>query len=142
MKLKTSFILAFVIICVAIVFTYYKNTISNVYSADGDGVINLDDSERTFTVELDFHPGSTGYLWYLKNHDERLLRPTGNEVIVPEQLEGKGKLIGMAAKHAFTFKVLASRKVPQITELTFVKIQPTVLSKDEPVIEKTFRVTI
>ena len=81
--------------------------------------IVLDKSHKEFTIQLPSNP-TTGYSWFIKDYDERLVEPTRHQFISP-----KKERIGAGGMETWTFKATrAAFDVPHMTQISFVYAQP------------------
>lgn len=73
-----------------------------------------------FTIAIPGNP-TTGYSWYLKNYDTKLIQPISHKYIANKNR----KLLGAPGTFEFVFKVLPQGFiVPQSTDVEFVYARP------------------
>ena len=81
--------------------------------------IVLDKSHKEFTIQLPSNP-TTGYSWFIKDYDDRLVEPTKHQFISP-----KNEKVGAGGMETWTFKATrAAFEVPHMTQISFVYAQP------------------
>lgn len=98
-------------------------TISVIAKGD-DGMFNskaitLEKGQRVFSIELEANP-TTGYSWYLKDYDGKLVKPIKHEFKAPS-----GGTVGAPGYDVWTFKTdKIAFDVPIFTQITFIYAQP------------------
>lgn len=93
-------------------------TPANVYGEDKLN-ISVDSKHPTFTIQLKSNP-TTGYSWFLREYDAKLLQPVKHNY-----KGGNTKLIGAGGFEYWTFRVSpAGFAVPQQTLIKFIYTRP------------------
>ena len=94
------------------------DNLSNFYT-EAKPNISVDASHPQFTIQLKSNP-TTGYSWFLREYNSRLITPLKHKFIAPTQ-----KLIGAGGFEQWTFRVNAAGfTVPQQMTIRFVYARP------------------
>lgn len=89
-------------------------------SDSSDKPIVISGKQQTFNIELKAN-ATTGYQWYLKDYNEKLIRPVSYQYETAKD----SKMVGQGGTAEFKFKTYKQFKsMPQMTQLTFIYARP------------------